>query len=407
MRVSAILLPSLISTAAGAALDPRQLLGALGGTAQAAFSKTALEPQIDKTAKREKVLWGPFKLQKKSAKHAGAAMKLDPNSDVFQAMVDGVCQDCTVLSAQAQLAQEDGKMATIAEGVYGHHIIMTDIGRPMIRAPVYPICNGTGPRTPGGGMTGMMTPSKPDSGSSESSSGHSHGGRSTVAQKYETEIKRRQMGDVSVFVGKGGEDSAEVFAASPGGPIKSGFYIGQQDKFAFTMEAVNYDDFEKDLYLSLDYEYLPGKAPGLLQVGKMTLDTEGCGSMAFHPPASGPITYKSPDFMVGGHGYIINFSPHMHDGAISLRVQKNGQEVCVANAIYGGDGTAADIDGESWETITSYTKCRDTIEVQRGDRLTMTAEYDLTKHRLRPDSQNHEMGAEAMALANFMWAQPA
>jgi hypothetical protein len=35
-----------------------------------------------------------------------------------------------------------------------------------------------------------------------------------------------------------------------------------------------------------------------------------------------------------------------------------------------------------WETITGYTVCPEPVKVQKGDNLTMEAQYDSTKHRL-------------------------
>jgi hypothetical protein len=58
----------------------------------------------------------------------------------------------------------------------------------------------------------------------------------------------------------------------------------------------------------------------------------------------------------------------------------NSKLVCESKAIYGGESTS--LDGQKWQTITAYEDCKDPIKVAVGDKLTMSAEYDLTKYRL-------------------------
>jgi hypothetical protein len=59
-----------------------------------------------------------------------------------------------VLYAQADLAKKDGTKADIGSGVYSHHLIMTDIGHPMVAPPVMGIC-------PNGRPFSMMPPLMP------------------------------------------------------------------------------------------------------------------------------------------------------------------------------------------------------------------------------------------------------
>jgi hypothetical protein len=74
---------------------------------------------------------------------------------------------------------------------------------------------------------------------------------------------------------------------------------------------------------------------------------------------------------------------YSHDGAIDIKFFRNGQLVCTSEAVYGGDhGTDKSNTGEKWETISSYTNCHDPVKIKKGDKLTMTADYDLTKHKL-------------------------
>jgi hypothetical protein len=80
-------------------------------------------------------------------------------------------------------------------------------------------------------------------------------------------------------------------------------------------------------------------------------------------------------------GTVFN-SQSSHDGGIDAKLFLNGNLVCTATAIYGGSGGGIDVSGEKWETITSYKDCTEPIHIKKGDKLSMTSAYDLTKHRL-------------------------
>lgn len=70
-----------------------------------------------------------------------------------------------------------------------------------------------------------------------------------------------------------------------------------------------------------------------------------------------------------------------HDGALNIKILVNGKVACASDTIYGEDG-ASTVNGEKWETITSYSPCRDPIKLKKGDKIKMTSDYDLRKHKL-------------------------
>lgn len=73
----------------------------------------------------------------------------------------------------------------------------------------------------------------------------------------------------------------------------------------------------------------------------------------------------------------------IHDGGVNIKVFLNNNQICEAKAIYGSSGgSAASLDGSKWETITGYTPCDTPAAIKKGDKIHMTSEYDLTKHRL-------------------------
>jgi len=73
-------------------------------------------------------------------------------------------------------------------------------------------------------------------------------------------------------------------------------------------------------------------------------------------------------------------------GGVNIKVFLNGKQICEAKAIYGTEGSeggaASALDGQKWETITGYTPCDTPVAIKKGDKVYITSDYDLTKHRL-------------------------
>jgi len=190
--------------------------------------------------------------------------------------------------------------------------------------------------------------------------------------------------------------------------IKSGFALGATDKISMTAELINYDKFKKEVYLTLEYEYVPNMKDhkDWYDVGMGAINVSPCGTMNLHPPPDKAAKYISPPWQVTGDGYLLDVKPHLHDGGINATFYVNGNAACTSSAVYGRDGGGISIDGAKWETITAYTPCQEPVKIMKGDNLTMEAYYDLTQHRLRPQSNDHSESAEGMALALFQYARP-
>jgi hypothetical protein len=183
-------------------------------------------------------------------------------------------------------------------------------------SPIPPM-GGMGPKAASGAstaITGSMTgmshgtspapAAKPATGSMAGMA-HGHSRRSMS-------LSKRQLG-MSVFIGGGGSmGSGNPFSARPGSLVKSGYWIGKGGRMQLTSEIVNYDPVEKDLYLTLDIEWVPGKAADMLDVGMGALSADGCADKEkgiLHPPKDKAITYKGEEWAVTDNGYFMNFTP--------------------------------------------------------------------------------------------------
>jgi hypothetical protein len=134
------------------------------------------------------------------------------------------------------------------------------------------------------------------------------------------------MPAVAVFVGGGGSSGSGSAFAVPNSEVKSGVYIGKADTFQFSSEIVNYDPKAKDIFLTIDYEWVPGKIAGLLDVGLSALSADACFNPAgqFIPPKDKAKTYTGGGWTVTKNGYFVNFTPHLHDGGVNVKIYLNG-----------------------------------------------------------------------------------
>lgn len=64
-----------------------------------------------------------------------------------------------------------------------------------------------------------------------------------------------------------------------------------------------------------------------------------------------------------------------------MKVILNEKVVCESKAIYGQNGHTS-VNGERWETITSYQPCVGPIKTKAGDKLLISADYDIREHKL-------------------------
>lgn len=76
-------------------------------------------------------------------------------------------------------------------------------------------------------------------------------------------------------------------------------------------EIVNYDNKAKDIYLTIDLEYLPGKTPGLLDVGMGAISLN-CSNWAMEPPKDRAITYQGQEWSMIDNGYFVGMETSDH-----------------------------------------------------------------------------------------------
>jgi hypothetical protein len=176
-----------------------------------------------------------------------------------------------LLKASYDLADKDGRKLDLKDGVYIHHIIMSDKTGRMGGGGLFPKCQGLGGLASlfGGGITA------PKGGQSSSAMRDA-----VAAQAAGGPIQKRQgLGFGSILVVKGHEDNAILYSPSSN-TFKSGNWFGENPGLTANIEAINYRDYPQDVYLSIDAEYLQmdGNRPAdYLNIGFGMMSTAGCG----------------------------------------------------------------------------------------------------------------------------------
>jgi hypothetical protein len=149
--------------------------------------------------------------------------------------ISGICANCTVLAAKADLHFLNGTRVTISHGIYNHHVVVLDTGKMLL--PWY-LCDG---------QTGY--------------------GRVFS----------------SGFMITGVAEIKNLFT-TPDGSFKSGYFIPQASLFMMNAEIVNYRREGVPLYVTTDIEYLEGKQPDYMDASMSLISVTGCDPPDFQPP---------------------------------------------------------------------------------------------------------------------------
>jgi hypothetical protein len=70
-----------------------------------------------------------------------------------------------------------------------------------------------------------------------------------------------------------GNERSNIIYDNPDATQKAGYYIHSSDKFLLQSEVINNELEEKDVWVYMNYEYIPGKLPGQQQTKVVWLST--------------------------------------------------------------------------------------------------------------------------------------
>lgn len=223
-----------------------------------------LTPTIRKDATRKRIWYGPFTLPALGSSKAGSMggfkmpLQMDPDGIQLAKQLNGFCTDCTVLYGKSVLQYENSTKATIEGGVYQHHVVVVDMTK---RAVPFYLCQG-------------------------------------------------QKGFLGTFPAEGfivsGNDEAANWYTTPDGAFDSGYYIGKAPVFTMQAELVNYLKEPQKIFVTMEYEYLPGKV-AKNDASVSLFSVTGCELPDYHAPKDQPqYNITSARVPIPKDGYIIN-----------------------------------------------------------------------------------------------------
>jgi hypothetical protein len=189
----------------------------------------------------------------------------------FDLISKGICEeDCTVIAGKTGLVFEDGSEAGPAEGIQVHHILTSDLSKYQNQAVA--LCAS---------KSNIPSP------------------------KFNGTRFAKLTG--AGFIGQG-EDNGEIIFTTQDGSYPAGFFLGARDRFILLGDYVNFNAVSKDVYVTLDLEYVDG------WVGKdavsALLSVTSCQSedVKMGTATSGPAETTSNHFEIFVDGYIVTAS---------------------------------------------------------------------------------------------------
>jgi hypothetical protein len=154
----------------------------------------------------------------------------------------GLCRNCTILTIKPRVVDKEFNPIGARQGVYVHHIQGRDLSKPG-NSPAYQCAIDA---------TGKMTrPSSLD----------------------DTLFDEPVMGaDLFTWTNDLGETQVDL--TPPSSTFVGGYHVGPKDEYSIQMDAVNYLNETRTLYVALEIEYLEGLVGD--DVSQILLSVQGC-----------------------------------------------------------------------------------------------------------------------------------
>jgi hypothetical protein len=287
---------------------------------------TTLAPQFftSEGSKRVMITYGPY-LAPSSNDNNGMA-------DFLEKAAKMPCTDCLITFMQAGLTYPNGTYANADTGLWLHHVVLSNLGRPSAVCPT----SDSGDR----------------------------------------------------FFASGNERTAINICVN--GTDKAGYYVNKTDHVVMLTELMNETEDPRPAVVTITYEYIPGMPAGFDTVTPVWLDIGNCSDSDVPAKNNTAFQYSSQTWKSTVAGKITGTGAHLHDGGTHLEVMQNGKDICNAQAIYGGSpGYVESMNGMSGMDmsmgmdmvhVSSIGVCANVGPVDVGDEFSITAYYNTTLH---------------------------
>jgi hypothetical protein len=221
-----------------------------------------------------------------------------------------------------------------------------------------------------------------------------------------------------LFFSTGNERSTIIYN-NPTATQQAGYYIQHSDKFILQSEVINNELEEKEVWIYMNYRYIPGKQPGHQQTKVVWLSAQGTpcerkvdlasllgageqpklGAGEMYPPNDKSFTLKSAPWISPWSGNFVALGKtsiaynclktdtllggHLHDGGVNAAIYQNDKLLCDSRASY-AMGNSTGMGGRHSTTaarhLSSMSGCRSTDTVKAGDKFYVIVNYDFEKY---------------------------
>jgi hypothetical protein len=184
---------------------------------------------------------------------------------------------------------------------------------------------------------------------------------------------------------------------------KAGVYLSKSANLVLTVQLQNMEAREKEVYIDLDYDYLPGQPEGYTDIIPVSQDALGMDAMSGKIKQNGVWTKTSSPYKSGQDARILMMYGHVHDGGIHTEIMVNGKVKCDSLAFYQDMKVPMNVttttghshakrDGPKGKNshILSFGECVDVGMINKGDVITTKVYYDFTKRPATPLANGHE-----------------
>jgi hypothetical protein len=103
----------------------------------------------------------------------------------------------------------------------------------------------------------------------------------------------------------------------------SGYHLKHEDKFSYLVELMNMNMEDRVVYVTMTYDYLPGKLPkNWTETKSVWLDANQCSTSEVPAPQqNGTFSIKSRRWTPNFEGKVLGAVGHVHDGGVEVDIQ--------------------------------------------------------------------------------------
>ncbi|RDI77801.1 hypothetical protein Vi05172_g12242 [Venturia inaequalis] len=328
-----------------------------GGIAPEVQELKPLYPNYAPGIKRTKIRYGKWTIPSVSDKTAMSLLSGEAGTmQNVKLNMKKPCEDCGLTLMQAGLEYADGTVANTDSGAWLHHIVL--------------LMNGPNRKD-------VMCPFTP-------------------GQRFFSSGNERMMITYTDLENK---------------KINSVYPMRKADNVFMQLELMNLKEEKKDVYITIDYEYMDKIPQGFKETKAVWLDVTGCGiSSTSAPKGKSSFSMTSTKWTAPYDGQLLSTGGHLHDGGVNVLSYQDKKPICNAKATYskappmnpnpakpskvtrdGGHGN------EDMPHIEDMSTCDLLSPFSKGQQFWIDANYDYGMH---PGMKSVSGGqAEIMGIA--------